>query len=105
MNNNLDLKTICEQIEQEIWDTYIDDNGKADPIIDGNVDIEKYQKTEPKILWILKEPYDDEEDGLATGWKIMLIGRWAASGTGVLRCRSGNAINATDNTALDQWRN
>ena len=67
MNNNLDLKTICEQIEQEIWDTYIDENGKADPIIDGIVDLEKYQKTEPKILWILKEPYDDEEDGLASG--------------------------------------
>lgn len=67
MKNNIDLKTICEQIEREIWDTYIDENGKAEPIIDGIVDIEEYQKTEPKILWILKEPYDDEEDGLASG--------------------------------------
>ena len=67
MSETINFKTLCEQIEQEIWDTYIDDNGKTAPIIDGIVDIEKYHKTEPKILWILKEPYDDEEDGLASG--------------------------------------
>lgn len=67
MNNLTELKAICENIEKEIWDTYVDENGKADPIIDGIVDIEKFQATSPKILWILKEPYDDEEDGFASG--------------------------------------
>ena len=62
-----DFKSKCEQIEQEICDAYIDINGKAEPIVDGIVDIDKYLETEPKILWILKEPYDDVEDGLASG--------------------------------------
>ena len=67
MTNVEKLKSKCEQIEQEICDAYIDVNGKAEPIVDGIVDIDKYLETEPKILWILKEPYDDVEDGLASG--------------------------------------
>jgi hypothetical protein len=61
------IETLCDEIEKEIWESYIDENGKAEPIIDGIVNINQYLKAQPKILWILKEPYDEEEDGLASG--------------------------------------
>lgn len=57
----------CEAIEDAIWADYIDVNEKCEPIIDGIVNIEKYIASTFQILWILKEPYDDEEDGLASG--------------------------------------
>lgn len=62
-----EFKTTCKEIEDSIWNTYIDESGKAEPIIDGIVDVDKYQESEPKILWILKEPYDNSEDGYASG--------------------------------------
>jgi hypothetical protein len=66
MKNN-DFKKICAEIEDEIENTCIDPDDKASPIIDGIVNIDRYTDTTPKILWILKEPYDDEENGVATG--------------------------------------
>jgi hypothetical protein len=64
---NIELKKICEEIEDEIRDTYVDPEDNVSPIIDGIVDLDKYIATSPKILWILKEPYDDEENGVAKG--------------------------------------
>jgi hypothetical protein len=61
------LMKICEEIEEEIWDTCIDPADMVSPVIDGIVDLDNYMATTPKILWILKEPYDDEENGVATG--------------------------------------
>jgi hypothetical protein len=57
----------CKEIEHQIWTDYVDVNEKCEPIIDGIVDIEKYLSSKFQILWILKEPYDDVEDGLAAG--------------------------------------
>jgi len=54
-------------IEDLIWADYADENDNCEPIIDGIVNIEKYLLSKLKILWILKEPYDDEEDGVAIG--------------------------------------
>ena len=45
----------------------------VEPITDGIIDIEKYLKAKYRILWILKEPYDDfNEDGSPSGggWNI-----------------------------------
>jgi hypothetical protein len=68
MTNNLsEYRIKCDEIEKEIWDTYIDENGKSEPIVDGIVNIEKYLTSKLKILWVLKEPYDDEEDGFPSG--------------------------------------
>lgn len=61
------FKNRCLEIESEIDKEYFDPSGNTSPIIDGIVDIEKYFQTAPKILWILKEPYDDQEDGMAIG--------------------------------------
>ena len=35
------------------------DSAKVEPIYDGVVDAEAYLASKPKIMWILKEPYDD----------------------------------------------
>jgi hypothetical protein len=68
---NLDTKALlinnCKEIEQEIWDEYVDPNEKCEPIIDGIVNVDNFLASDFQILWILKEPYDDEEDGLAAG--------------------------------------
>jgi len=44
-----------------------------EPIYDGVYDVEKYLASSPRIMWILKEPYDDfTSEGKPTGggWAI-----------------------------------
>ena len=67
MTNVEAFKKSVKAIEKSIWENYIDENGKADPIIDGIIDVDEYLNTAPKILWILKEPHDEVEDGLPSG--------------------------------------
>ena len=44
------------------------DPAKVEPIYDGVVDAEAYFATKPKIMWILKEPYDDfDAEGMPAG--------------------------------------
>lgn len=38
------------------------DPAKVEPIYDGVVDAEAYLASKPRIMWILKEPYDDFDD-------------------------------------------
>ena len=44
------------------------DPAKVEPIYDGVVDAEAYLAAHPKIMWILKEPYDDfDAEGMPAG--------------------------------------
>ncbi len=44
------------------------DPAKVEPIYDGVVDAEAYLATQPKVMWILKEPYDDlDAEGMPAG--------------------------------------
>lgn len=44
------------------------DPAKVEPIYDGVVDVEVYLATKKKIMWILKEPYDDfDAEGMPEG--------------------------------------
>lgn len=44
------------------------DPAKVEPIYDGVVDAEAYLAAHPKIMWILKEPYDDfDAEGMPSG--------------------------------------
>ena len=44
------------------------------PIYDGVSDIEAYIKSSPKVMWVLKEPYDDfKEDGSPYGGNYTLM--------------------------------
>ena len=44
------------------------DPAKVEPIYDGVVDAEAYLAAKPKVMWVLKEPYDDfDDDGTPYG--------------------------------------
>lgn len=47
-------------------------NDGLEPLPDGVADIEGYCKSSPRIMWILKQPYDDMKDGkpFGGGWDV-----------------------------------
>ena len=47
-------------------------NDGLEPLPDGVADIEGYCKSSPRIMWILKQPYDDMKDGkpFGGGWEV-----------------------------------
>lgn len=49
----------CEELDQLINSTIKSDIEDTFPILDGVFDPEKYLASKYKILWILKEPYDE----------------------------------------------
>jgi hypothetical protein len=51
-------KRIRETIKRE----YVDLTRESEPIYDGIVNPEQYISSSPRILWILKEPYDNGKD-------------------------------------------
>ena len=43
-------------------------NEKCEPVTDGVMDIDEYLKSSPRIMWVLKEPWDDvDENGIPCG--------------------------------------
>lgn len=70
-----ELKQQQELIEKEIYDLAEQlglSNDDCQPITDGVCSIDSYLKSHPKVMWILKEPWDDIEDGKPVGgyWSI-----------------------------------
>lgn len=71
-----ELKKADKQLENEISQLAKDNslsNEDIEPITDGVSDIEAYYNSNPRIMWVLKEPYDDfDEDGnpKSDGWSI-----------------------------------
>ena len=55
------FKQQIEEIDQEIRKTYAED--KLWPIYDGALNPEGYYNSDLKILWLVKEPYDDGGNG------------------------------------------
>ena len=53
----------------EINREYVDPSGKSKPIRDGIVCPEEYLAAKSRILWVLKEPWD-EEDRSGGGWSL-----------------------------------
>ncbi len=50
---------VCEKITSQQEDLY--------PIRDGIIDVEKYLSAKYRVMWILKEPYEVDEDGNPNG--------------------------------------
>ena len=48
---------------------YVDPTGRSEPIIDGVINIDLYCSSPLRILWILKEPWD-EENSTGGGWSL-----------------------------------
>jgi hypothetical protein len=72
----MNKEQIQKQLQEvdEAFDSIKEKENRQDyPIYDGIVDIDRYLSVSPKILWILKEPYDDfDKDGKPCGgsWSI-----------------------------------
>jgi len=67
---NEELKSKIEAINKEVDGIYIDPDGKSRSIYDGVVNLKQYLSSKLKILWILKEPWD-EDDGTGGGWSVV----------------------------------
>lgn len=62
-----------KRIEDAIKREYVDPLGKSKPIFDGIVNPELYLQSKQRILWVLKEPYDNGEkysDAKDGAWSI-----------------------------------
>jgi hypothetical protein len=69
----LDLQTLVDQetrIRHMITREYIDPTNRSSPIYDGIVSPAEYIASAPRILWILKEPYDGGETCSGGGWSL-----------------------------------
>jgi hypothetical protein len=63
----IEFEKQCKEVEASICAQYVDPNGLSEPIVDGIVNHYEYLNSKFKILWILKEPYDDLKDGVPCG--------------------------------------
>lgn len=66
----------------EVQRQYVDPTNNSRPILDGVVCPEEYLAANPKILWVLKEPWD-EEDRKGGGWSLtkdILLPRFSEQG-------------------------
>lgn len=75
-NSVEDLKRIDAEIEQQIRDKIKSDDPELEVVPDGIVDFEEYLKARFKILWILKEPYDDIDNNgkpFGGGWHLRQV--------------------------------
>jgi hypothetical protein len=78
--NRVKLEAFENEVKAELYAAAKKENSIRDPVTDGLVDIDRYLNSFPKILWILKEPW---EEGQAGGWSVTreLIPRFIADGT------------------------
>lgn len=64
---------LCEEITLHAEQKSLTIKDELEPIYDGVADTEAYLLSSPKIMWILKEPYDEIESGnpYGGGWSIV----------------------------------
>lgn len=67
--NHLELSEKIEAINAKIGEVYVSKIENSRPILDGIVNVEKYLNSKYKVLWILKEPWD-EADRTGGGWSL-----------------------------------
>ncbi len=73
MDNSQTLQSQIDDINKLIKESIISENAELEPISDGIIDVDKYSKARYRILWVLKEPYDDKDDDgnpFGGGWSI-----------------------------------
>jgi hypothetical protein len=80
------LETLEKEVNAELYAMAASERSihNHDPITDGVIDIERYLSSSPKMLWILKEPWEDLNEGDAGGdWSVTrgLILKNIAEGT------------------------
>lgn len=100
MTKTNELKNKVDAIDNLVREKIISENENLYPITDGVIDVEKYTNAKYKILWILKEPYDDfDENGEPEegGWdlKEVISGKQTISSFGKARKTFKNITYAT----------
>lgn len=70
MNNKTQLENLEAEVNAELEAMAAAEKSIHSPITDGVVDIDRYLASSPKILWILKEPYDDLTGAACGGWSV-----------------------------------
>lgn len=76
--NYLEFQSQVEDYNKEIMATLKDEkNPLREPITDGVFDAKTYFSADPKILWVMKEPYDVQKDPTKGngGWHISMVYR------------------------------
>jgi hypothetical protein len=69
--NKEQLEALENEVNAELYNMAAAEKSIHEPITDGVVDIHRYLASSPKILWILKEPWEDLKDGEAGGgWSL-----------------------------------
>lgn len=76
--NQIEAMTLAQEALRNEIDELADSKGlwteDVGPIRDGVADIEAYQQSSPKVMWVLKEPYDDfKEDESPYGGDYTLM--------------------------------
>lgn len=76
--NQIEAMTLAQEALRNEIDELADSKGlwteDVGPIRDGVADIKAYQQSSPKVMWVLKEPYDDfKEDGSPYGGNYTLM--------------------------------
>ena len=61
-----ELKKKILDLNKEIQETFNNEDNEV--ILDGIIDVDTYSNAKFKILWLLKEPYDNDGDG---GWSMI----------------------------------
>jgi hypothetical protein len=56
-------------INKLVESTYVDPSGQAEPILDGVINVDLYCASSCRVMWILKEPWD-EENSSGGGWSL-----------------------------------
>jgi len=57
------LKVAAAEIDALVWKEYQDPSGATEPMCDGIVNPKEYVDAMPHLLWVLKEPWDDDGGG------------------------------------------
>jgi hypothetical protein len=69
--NRKQLEALEEEINREVCRMAASETPKRRPLTDGVVDIDRYLASSPRMLWILKEPWDPYAEGdKAGGWSL-----------------------------------
>jgi hypothetical protein len=65
------LEALEQEMKAELYAMAASEKSIHDPITDGVVDIDRYLSSSPRMLWILKEPWEALKDGEGSGgWSL-----------------------------------
>ena len=68
-----EINSATSRINKLVEKKIVDPSKRRSPILDGVVDPETYVNSARRILWFLREPYDERENGKASGGEWSLV--------------------------------